>query len=72
MIILMIGGTELVIVGLIILVLFGSDKIPNLMRDVGKGMKEIQKAKEEIKKDLDVEDVEIIQDIKEIKEVIKK
>jgi TatA/E family protein of Tat protein translocase len=69
----MIGGSELLIIGLIILLLFGADKIPTLMRDAGKGIKQIQKAKDEIKKDLKIEEnLPLMKDINEIKDTIKK
>lgn len=45
-----IGGNELWIVLIVILVLFGGKKIPELMRGVGRGMGELQKGMEEGKK----------------------
>ncbi|MBN8689857.1 MAG: twin-arginine translocase TatA/TatE family subunit [Armatimonadetes bacterium] len=44
------GAQELMIVLVIILVLFGGAKIPQLMRGVGKGVGELQKGLEEGKK----------------------
>ena len=43
----MIGGlgpTELIIIFLIVLLIFGGRKIPELMRGLGQGMKEFKKA----------------------------
>lgn len=40
------GGTEWLIIGLIIVLLFGAKKIPDLARGLGKGMKEFKDAKE--------------------------
>ena len=39
-----IGGQELIVIALIILVLFGGKKIPELMKGLGKGVKEYKKA----------------------------
>ncbi len=39
------GVKELLIIGLIILLLFGAKKIPELMRGMGKGMREFNDAK---------------------------
>ena len=39
-----VGPLEIVIVVLIILLLFGGRKIPELMRGIGQGMKEFKKA----------------------------
>lgn len=49
-----IGGQEILIIVLIILILFGAKKIPDLMKGVGKGVKEFKDAtseKEDNKKD---------------------
>ncbi len=50
------GGTELIVIVLIILLLFGGRKIPELMRGLGKGMKEFKDAstasKDEEEKDI--------------------
>lgn len=46
-------GQELWIVLLVILVLFGGKKIPELMRGVGKGVGELQKGLEEGKRSVD-------------------
>ena len=39
------GGMELVIILFVVLLLFGGKKIPELMRGVGKGIKEFNSAK---------------------------
>ncbi len=44
-----IGGQELLIVGLVVLLLFGGKKIPELMRGVGKGLGEFRKGVDEAK-----------------------
>lgn len=36
---LMIGTTEIIVIALIILLLFGGSQIPKLMKGIGKGMK---------------------------------
>ena len=38
------GGNEILIILLIVLVLFGGAKIPELMRGLGEGMREFRKA----------------------------
>ena len=70
--ILMIGGTEIIIILVVVLLMFGAKKLPILMKDFGKGLKEFNKTKEDIKKDLKIDDMDIVKDIKNIKEVIKK
>ncbi|MBP5535468.1 MAG: twin-arginine translocase TatA/TatE family subunit [Bacteroidales bacterium] len=39
-----IGGSEIIVILLLVLVLFGGKKIPELMRGLGKGVKEYKKA----------------------------
>lgn len=54
------GGMELVIILFVVLLLFGGKKIPELMRGVGKGMREFNSAKatleSEIKEGMKEED----------------
>ncbi|MCF8363012.1 MAG: twin-arginine translocase TatA/TatE family subunit [Prolixibacteraceae bacterium] len=53
------GGQEILIILLIVLIFFGGRKIPELMKGLGKGMKEFKNAtkEDEIKSD-NSEDVE--------------
>ena len=43
------GGTEMIFIGLAILLLFGGKKIPELMRGIGQGMREFNDAKKNVK-----------------------
>jgi sec-independent protein translocase protein TatA len=43
----MIGTQEIIIILIIVLLLFGGRKIPELMRGLGKGMKEFKNAQKE-------------------------
>lgn len=44
------GPTEIILILIIILLLFGGRKIPELMRGIGKGIREYEDAKGETKK----------------------
>jgi len=48
----MLGGNEVIIVLAIILLLFGGRKIPELMRGLGKGVKEFKNATNDIKEEI--------------------
>lgn len=57
-----VGGWEIIIIALIVLLLFGGKKIPELMKGLGKGvksfkdgMKEVEEDVKEIKKDISAE-----------------
>jgi len=47
----MIGPQGIIIIAILVLLLFGGRKIPELMKGLGKGMKEFKKAKEEMDDD---------------------
>jgi sec-independent protein translocase protein TatA len=47
------GPQEIILIVLALLLLFGGRKIPELMKGLGKGMKEFKKAKEEMDDDED-------------------
>ncbi len=47
-----IGGGELILIILIALMLFGSDKIPEIARTMGKGMAQLKNATNEIKSEI--------------------
>jgi sec-independent protein translocase protein TatA len=47
------GGFEWLIVILVVLLLFGAKRIPELARGLGQGINEFRKASDEIKKEID-------------------
>ena len=47
------GGMEWVLIAIVVLLLFGGKKIPELMRGLGKGISEFKKGKNEIDKDIE-------------------
>ena len=48
----MIGGQEILIILLIVLIFFGGKKIPELMKGLGKGMREYKKAVSGVEEEL--------------------
>jgi len=46
------GGMELIIIVFVVLLLFGGKKIPELMRGVGKGIKEFNSARASIESEI--------------------
>jgi sec-independent protein translocase protein TatA len=51
-----IGMTELLVIFIVVLLLFGPKKIPELARGLGRGLQEFKKAAEDVKKELTVEE----------------
>ncbi len=54
------GMPEIIIIAIVVLVLFGGKKLPELMHGVGKGIRDFKKGMngidDEIKKDIDLND----------------
>lgn len=48
-----IGGTELIVILVIILLIFGPSKLPALARSVGQAMKEFKKGTQDLQNDLE-------------------
>ena len=53
-----IGMPELIIIFLVILLLFGSKRLPELAKGLGKGMREFKKATRELRDELDISEIE--------------
>jgi sec-independent protein translocase protein TatA len=73
---LFIGGPEIFIIFIFILVIFGPSKIPEIARGLGKGMRQVKDATNEIKREINESaknqgiDTDIVSDInKEVNQV---
>ena len=73
---LFIGGPEIFIIVLIVVMVFGTDKIPEIARGLGRGMRQVKDATNDIKKEINDSavkqglDTDIVSDIKnQVKEV---
>lgn len=68
---LFIGGPEIFVIILIVVLFFGADKIPEIARGLGKGMRQVKDATNEIKKEINESakahdiDVSVAKDIEE-------
>ncbi|WP_457616768.1 Sec-independent protein translocase subunit TatA/TatB [Lutibacter sp.] len=74
---LFISGPEIFVVLLIVVMLFGADKLPEIARGLGKGMRQIKDAtneiKQEIKKSAELDDIDLDLDVtKKVKKEINK
>jgi sec-independent protein translocase protein TatA len=68
---LFISGQEIVILALAVLLLFGSKKIPEMAKGLGKGMREFRKAADDIKRELNNAAPEISDELKDVGKSIK-
>lgn len=48
-----VGGTEILLIAVVVLLLFGGNKIPELMRGLGKGMREFNDAKNNVRREIE-------------------
>ncbi len=51
-----IGGEELIIIGLLFLVIFGPNKLPQMARDLGRFVNEARRSVDEFKSELVLDD----------------
>jgi len=51
-----VGMDEMVVILVLVLILFGSKRLPELARGLGKGMREFRKAAEDVKREMDLTD----------------
>jgi len=76
------GGSEIIIVILVVLLLFGAKSIPDMARMLGKGMNEFRRASDEIKREFrentsDITDVvdeaknELNKEVKEVSSAVE-
>jgi len=47
------GWTEILLIAFVVLLLFGGKKIPEVMRGLGRGVREFKDAKDNVKKELE-------------------
>lgn len=66
-IVLFIGGQEIIIVLVFVLLLFGSKKIPDFAQMMGKGMREFRRATDEIKREINEGTKDVKDDFDDLK-----
>jgi sec-independent protein translocase protein TatA len=70
--VLFISGPEIFIVLAAVLLLFGSKRIPEIAKGLGKGLNEFKRAADDIKREIHDSSEGIDDDIKEIKDTFNK
>lgn len=46
------GGSEIILILVVVVMLFGADKVPELARTIGKGMRQLRDATNEVKREI--------------------
>ncbi len=67
------GGSEWIFIILAVVLLFGGRKIPELMKGIGKGIREFKDAKENVKSELEegMKEKDKEQEIRELKQQLQ-
>jgi len=47
------SGGHMILIGLVVLLMFGGKKVPELMRGLGQGIREFKDAKDNVKKEIE-------------------
>ena len=66
-----ISGQEIFVIFLVVLLLFGANKIPDIAKGLGKGMREFKKATDDIKREMNDHTGDLKKDFKDINDGIK-
>ena len=66
------GGGEIFIIVLFVLLFFGSKRIPEMMRGMGKGIRMFKDATQDIQQDIEESVKDVKKDIDETKKKLKK
>ncbi len=59
-----IGPTELLLIFLVVLLVFGADRLPELAKGLGKGMREFRRAADEVKSEIIGPENDVLADLK--------
>lgn len=67
------GGSEWIFIVLVVLIFFGGRKIPELMKGIGRGMREFKDAKENVKSEIEegMKEKDKEQEIRELKQQLQ-
>jgi sec-independent protein translocase protein TatA len=68
---LFISGSEIVVIALAFLILFGSKKIPDMAKGLGKGLREFRKAADDIKREINQSSNGIDNEVRKIRRDIQ-
>lgn len=66
------SGQEIFVIIIVALLLFGAEKLPDIAKTIGRGMREFRKATDEIRRELENSTQDIRRDANEVSQSIKK
>ena len=66
------SGQEIFVIIIVALLLFGAEKLPDIAKTLGKGMRDFKKATDEIRRELETSTQDIRKDLNDVTDSIKK
>ena len=67
-----IGGSEILLIIIVFIILFGTEKLPEFARGLGKGIQEFKKAADDIKSEITNSTLDIKKELDEAKDEFNK
>jgi len=71
-VLLFIGGPEIVVIMLVVVMLFGSKKIPEIARGLGKGLRELKDASDDIKREIRSTATSVKEEVQKVEKDLEK
>jgi sec-independent protein translocase protein TatA len=69
---LFISGQEIFVIMIVVLLLFGADKLPEMARGIGKGMRDFKKATDEIRREIETSTRDIRNEMSDVQNTVKR
>jgi sec-independent protein translocase protein TatA len=69
---LFISGQEIFVIMIVILLLFGADKLPEMARGIGKGMRDFKKATDEIRREIETSTRDIRNEMSDMQSTVQR
>ena len=69
---LFISGQEIFVIMIVVLLLFGADKVPEIARGIGKGMRDFRKATDEIRREIETSTRDIRNEMSDVQNTVQR
>jgi sec-independent protein translocase protein TatA len=69
---LFVSGQEIFVIMIVVLLLFGADKIPEIAKGIGKGMRDFKKATDEIRREIETSTQDIRNEMSDIQNTVQR
>ena len=66
------SGPEIFVIIIVALLLFGAEKLPDIAKTIGKGMRDFKKATDDIRREIETSTSDFRKDLTDVSDSIKK